>query len=54
MTDTVKYLLDETRIPKYWYNLVADLPVAAAAGAASGHACSRWDRTIWRRCFRWN
>jgi len=27
MTDTVKYLLDETRIPKYWYNLVADLPV---------------------------
>jgi len=28
MTDTVKYLLDESRIPKYWYNLVADLPVA--------------------------
>ena len=27
MTDTVKYLLDETHIPKYWYNLVADLPV---------------------------
>jgi tryptophan synthase beta chain len=27
MTDTVKYVLDETRIPKYWYNLVADLPV---------------------------
>jgi tryptophan synthase beta chain len=26
MTDTVKYLLDETRIPKHWYNLVADLP----------------------------
>jgi len=28
MTDTVKYLLDETHIPKHWYNLVADLPVA--------------------------
>ena len=28
MTDTVKYLLDETRMPKHWYNLVADLPVA--------------------------
>ncbi len=28
MTDTVKYLLDESRIPKYWYNLAADLPVA--------------------------
>ena len=26
MTDTVKYLLDETRMPKSWYNLVADLP----------------------------
>ncbi|MFH1044191.1 MAG: TrpB-like pyridoxal phosphate-dependent enzyme [Pseudomonadota bacterium] len=28
MTETVKYVLDESRIPKYWYNLVADLPVA--------------------------
>ncbi len=27
MTQTVKYLLDESRIPKCWYNLVADLPV---------------------------
>jgi tryptophan synthase beta chain len=26
MTDTVKYVLDETHIPKYWYNLVHDLP----------------------------
>src|SRR5438105_14261224 len=26
MTDTVKYLLDETRIPKAWYNIVSDLP----------------------------
>jgi len=26
MTDTVKYLLDESRIPKTWYNLNADLP----------------------------
>ncbi len=29
MTDTVKYLLDETHIPKHWYNIAADLPVAA-------------------------
>jgi tryptophan synthase beta chain len=29
MTETVKYLLDETHIPKYWYNLAADLPVPA-------------------------
>ena len=26
MSDTVKYLLDETRIPKRWYNIMADLP----------------------------
>jgi tryptophan synthase beta chain len=26
MTDSVKYVLDESRIPKSWYNLAADLP----------------------------
>jgi tryptophan synthase beta chain len=26
MTDTVKYLLDESRLPKAWYNLLADFP----------------------------
>ena len=26
MTDSVKYLLDESRIPRFWYNLMADLP----------------------------
>ena len=26
MSDSVKYVLDESRIPKVWYNLVADLP----------------------------
>ncbi len=26
MTDSVKYLLDESQIPKYWYNIMADLP----------------------------
>ena len=26
MSDSVKYLLDESRIPKHWYNLMADLP----------------------------
>ena len=26
MTDRVKYLLDETRLPATWYNLAADLP----------------------------
>ena len=31
MNDTVKYLLDESRIPKHWYNLQADLPRPAPA-----------------------
>ncbi len=26
MSDTVKYILDESRIPKNWYNIAADLP----------------------------
>jgi len=26
MADTVKYILDETQIPKHWYNIMADLP----------------------------
>ena len=26
MSDTVKYLLPESEIPKHWYNVVADLP----------------------------
>ncbi len=28
MSGQVKYMLDETQIPKFWYNIVADLPVA--------------------------
>jgi tryptophan synthase beta chain len=28
MTDTVKFLLDEERMPKAWYNIAADLPEA--------------------------
>jgi len=26
MSDSVKYLLDETGIPRHWYNIMADLP----------------------------
>lgn len=26
MTESVKYLLDESQLPKYWYNIAADLP----------------------------
>jgi tryptophan synthase beta chain len=31
MHETVKYVLDETRIPKAWYNIQADLPQPAPA-----------------------
>jgi tryptophan synthase beta chain len=31
MTDRVKYLLDEDRLPKFWYNIAADLPVPPPA-----------------------
>jgi tryptophan synthase beta chain len=31
MPDTSKYLLDESRIPKSWYNIVADLPTPPPA-----------------------
>ncbi len=31
MNDTVKYTLDESRIPRHWYNLQADLPRPAPA-----------------------
>jgi tryptophan synthase beta chain len=31
MTDTVKYVLEESRMPKRWYNVVADLPSAPPA-----------------------
>ena len=30
MADTVKYLLDESRMPKAWYNIMADLPTPPA------------------------
>jgi tryptophan synthase beta chain len=26
MSDTIKYLLDESQLPKFWYNIAADLP----------------------------
>jgi tryptophan synthase beta chain len=29
MSDTVKYLLDDSHLPKFWYNIAADLPTPA-------------------------
>ena len=54
MNDTVKYVLEESRMPKVWYNLQADLPQGAAPGAAPRHPASPSGRTIWRRSSRWS
>ena len=44
MSKTVKYVLDESRIPKPWYNIVADLPGRATGRAAPGHPQARRPR----------
>ena len=38
MTDPVKYVLDESRIPKRWYNIAADLPKPLPPPLHPGHA----------------
>ena len=37
MDRQLKYLLQESEMPRQWYNIVPDLPVAAPAAAAPGH-----------------
>lgn len=32
MPDTVKYILEESKLPKYWYNIEADLPIKTPRG----------------------
>jgi predicted alternative tryptophan synthase beta-subunit len=32
LPDTVKYILDESRLPTHWYNLTADLPAFNLCG----------------------
>ena len=34
MSETTKYLLDESKLPRYWYNIAADLPKPAVAAEA--------------------
>src|SRR5512136_901293 len=36
MNDTIKYVLDESRIPRTWYNLAADLPFEMPAALHPG------------------
>jgi len=53
MTDTVKYLLDESRIPKHWYNIMADLPSPPPPVLHPGTK-QPVGPTTWRPSFRWS
>ena len=53
MTRRTKFVLDEDRIPRAWYNIAADLPVAAVAVPPPGDRSSRSARPTSRRSSRW-
>jgi hypothetical protein len=53
MSDQVKYLLDETNIPKDWYNIIADLPQPPAPVCIPAR-CSRSAPPISSRCSHWH
>ena len=52
MSEAIKFLLPDDKIPKAWYNIVADLPqpLPPVLNAATGKPSVR---KISRRCFRW-
>ncbi len=41
MSKQYKYLLDESQLPKAWYNINADMPFPPAASAAPGNIGAR-------------
>ena len=53
MSQTTKYLLDESQMPKFWYNIQADLPQAAPPVLHPG-TLQPVGPDVWRRCFRWD
>ena len=42
MSEQSKYLLGEDRIPRAWYNIVADLPSPPPPVSASWNRPTRW------------
>ena len=48
-----KYVLDETEMPRAWYNILPDLPRPLAPRAASRAPSNPSRQTISRRCSRW-
>ncbi len=45
-----KYLLDESRLPKYWYNIAADLP-SPLPPVLHPATYQPVGPPIWSRCF---
>ena len=52
MGETVKYTLDESKLPEAWYNVAADLPEPPAPVLHPGTG-SRSAPTTSRRSSRW-
>jgi predicted alternative tryptophan synthase beta-subunit len=48
-----KFLLDESRMPRHWYNIMADLPTPPAPPLHPG-TLQPVGPTTWRRCSRWS
>ena len=53
LTDRTRFILDEDRIPRAWYNIAADLPSPPPPPLHPGPA-SRSGRATSRRCSRWS
>ena len=51
MDHQVKYLLDESEMPRRWYNVIPDLPAPPPPPLHPGTG-SRSAPTTWRRCSR--
>ena len=52
MADRTKIILDESELPRQWYNVVADLPHPRRPRCTPAR-CSRWGPMTSRRFSRW-
>ena len=44
MTDSIKYILEENKLPKTWYNINADLPSPPPPPLTSRYKTACWAR----------
>ena len=54
LTDRTRFILDEDRIPRAWYNIAADLPSPPPPPLHPGHRPADRARATSRRCSRWS